>query len=130
MYTVRQKGHVTINNQEFGVGEFEIELGDTKLDNIDYSVSKAGVINMTKGISMATSNKVICICPNWIDSDSTNDMDSDYLNSELKRIGQSRLIKMKEFIDSFVAITSGEIVSGDIYRIDVKDDKLWVEKMY
>ena len=57
-------------------------------------------------------------------------MDKEYLDSELKRIGQSRLIGVDEFINSLVDITSGDINSGDIYRIDVKDDKLWVEKMY
>lgn len=29
---------LTINSQEFGVGEFEVELGNTKLDSISYSV--------------------------------------------------------------------------------------------
>lgn len=98
--------------------------------NIDYSASKAGIIGMSKGISLATSNKVICICPNWIDSESTRLMDKGYLDSELKRIGQSRLIRISEMIDVIDNIIDSEVISGDIYRIDVKDDKLWVEKMY
>lgn len=97
--------------------------------SIDYSASKAGIINMSKAVSLGTNNKVICICPNWIDSDSTKSMDKEYLNSELKRIGQSRLITMDEFILGFDKIINSEFNSGDIFRIDIKGDKLWVEKM-
>lgn len=97
--------------------------------SIDYSASKAGIINMSKSIAMGTSNKVLCICPNWIDSNSTRSMNQEYLDSELVRIGQSRLITMEELIDGFDKIINGEFNSGDIFRIDVKGDKLWVEKM-
>lgn len=97
--------------------------------SIDYSASKAGIINMSKGISLGTSNKVLCICPNWIDSDSTRSMNKEYLDSELVRIGQSRLITMDEFIYVFDKIISSQFNSGDVFRIDVKGDKLWVEKM-
>lgn len=97
--------------------------------SIDYSVSKAGIINMTKSIAMCTKNKVICLCPNWIDTSSTRSMDYAYLTSELLRIGQSRLISLEEFRFAFDKIISSEYQSGDIFRIDIKGDKLWVEKM-
>lgn len=97
--------------------------------SIDYSASKAGIINMSKSIALGTSNKVLCICPNWIDSNSTRSMNQEYLDSELKRIGQSRLITMEEFILGFDKIINSEFNSGDIFRIDIKGDKLWVEKM-
>lgn len=95
--------------------------------NIDYATSKCGIINMSKNISMCTNNKVICICPNWIDSDSTRSMDKDYLMNELKRIGQSRLIKIDELNDGIYKIINDNI--DGIYRIDVKGDKLWIEKI-
>jgi 3-oxoacyl-[acyl-carrier protein] reductase len=95
--------------------------------NIDYATSKCGMINMSKNISMCTNNKVICICPNWIDSDSTRSMDKDYLMNELKRIGQSRLIKIDELNDGIYKIINDN--RDGIYRIDVKGDKLWIEKM-
>ena len=56
-------------------------------------------------------------------------MNSEYLEEELKRIGQSRLINLDEFICEFDKIINSECISGDIFRIDVKDDKIWVEKM-
>lgn len=97
--------------------------------NIDYSVSKAGIINMSKSISISTNNKILCIVPNWIDTSSTRDMDISYLESELDRIGQGRLITMDEFIIGFDKIINSKFNSGDIFRIDIKGDKLWVERM-
>ena len=97
--------------------------------SIDYSASKAGIISISKSISICTNNKVLCICPNWIDTSSTRSMDKDYLDSELIRIGQSRLIKIDEFISGFDKIINDKFNSGDTYRIDIKGDKLWVEKM-
>ena len=97
--------------------------------SIDYSSSKAGIINMSKSISLGTNNRVLCICPNWIDSNSTRSMNLEYLESELVRIGQSRLITMEEFIYGFDKIINSQFNSGDIFRIDIKGDKLWVEKI-
>ena len=97
--------------------------------SIDYSASKVGIINLSKNISMCTNNKVLCICPNWLDTSSTRDMDKDYLDSELKRIGQGRLITMNEFVDGFDMIINSDFNSGDIFRIDIEGDKLWLEKM-
>ena len=97
--------------------------------SIDYSCSKAGIINMCKSIALCTSNRVLCICPNWIDSNSTRSINKEYLESELIRIGQSRLITLDEFVYGFDKIINSKFNSGDIFRIDVKDDKLWVEKI-
>lgn len=97
--------------------------------NIDYSASKAGLINLSKSTSLCTPNKVLCICPNWIDSETTNEMDKDYLQSELIRIGQSRLITIDELTESIYKIINEDNLTGTIYRIDIKDDKLWIEKM-
>ena len=97
--------------------------------SMDYSASKAGVINLSKSISLSTSNKVLCICPNWIDSFSTRSMDKDYLESELVRIGQSRLITIDELINGMIEIMFGNNDSGSVFRIDMRDDKLWIEKV-
>ena len=54
-------------------------------------------------------------------------MDRNYLDSELKRIGQSRLITKDEFNKSVYDIISNS--NNGIFRLDVKDDKIWVEKI-
>ena len=97
--------------------------------NIDYSASKAGIINMTKSISMSTNNKVLCVCPNWIDSYTTNSMNKDYLLSELKRIKQDRLIKIDEFTRSMYEIINTNYDTGSIIRMDIKDGNLWLKKI-
>ena len=101
---------------------------------IDYAVSKAGIIQMSKCIDKYTENKVICICPNWIDSDSTRLMNKEYLQSELERIGQSRLITMEELIDSIYEIivdsyNNSKDKIDKMIRIDIRDDKLWIERI-
>lgn len=97
--------------------------------NIGYSASKAGIINMSKSIAMSTNNKIVCLCPNWIETNSTIDMDNTYLTNELKRIGQNRLITLDEFVFAFDQIISGSFNSGEVFRIDIKGDKVWVEKI-
>ena len=97
--------------------------------DMDYAASKAGIINITRSISRCTNNKVLCICPNWVDSDTTKDMDKDYLVSELKRIRQSRLISIDEVVNSIYNIINMNDKSGTIYRMDIREDKLWIEKI-
>jgi hypothetical protein len=78
---------------------------------------------------MATNNKVLCVCPNWIDSESTRSMDKDFLNSELIRIGQDRLISLDEFNKGIYEIINSKYLSGNIIRMDIRDGNLWIEKV-
>lgn len=97
--------------------------------NMFYSVSKAGLIHLSKCLSLSTNNKVYCICPNWINSNSTRDIDKEYLNNELKRVGQNRLIEIDELSESIYKIINMNEKNGIIFRIDIKGDKLWIEKV-
>lgn len=98
------------------------------LYSIDYSCSKAGIICMSKIINEVNNNHVYAICPNWIDSDSTRLMYIDYLNDELRRINQSRLIKISELCDVILDVINLKY-KKNIIRVDVRDDKLWIEEM-
>lgn len=99
------------------------------LYNLDYAASKAGIINMSKILNDNTSNNVICICPNWIDSETTKSMNPDYLKSELDRIGQSRLITIDELDRSIYEIINKPKDKRNTYVVDIKEDKLWIEKI-
>ena len=47
--------------------------------SLDYSASKAGIINLTKNLSMHYKDKKIyCVCPNWINTESVLNMNQDY----------------------------------------------------
>ena len=97
--------------------------------NTFYACSKAGIINMSKSISMNVKNRVLCICPNWVNSDSTREMDKEYLENELERIGQSRLIELDELSKSIYDIVKSDTTSGSVIRIDIRDDKIWIEEV-
>ena len=97
--------------------------------NMFYAVSKAGLIHLTKSLSVSTDNIVYCVCPNWINSNSTREIDKDYLDNELKRIRQNRLIEIDELSESIYRIINMNEESGTIFRIDIKGDKLWIEKV-
>ena len=83
--------------------------------NIDYAVSKSGIITLNKAMSLIDKS-----------TRSTREIDKTFLNNELKRIGQTRLIEINELINTISEIINN-FESGSCYRIDVKDDKLWTK---
>jgi 3-oxoacyl-[acyl-carrier protein] reductase len=89
--------------------------------SIDYNVSKAGINMLTKTFSLDSSNKIISICPNWVDTNSTRSMNQDYLNSELKRIKQDKLIDEKTIPTVRDNLIKEDISSGSIIRIEGDD---------
>ena len=88
----------------------------------DYNASKAAINSLTKTFSLESKNIIISLCPNWVDTESTKNMDHEYLNSELKRVGQDKLINpitIPKVIDK--CIKEGEL-SGSIIRIEGDED--------
>ena len=67
---------------------------DTYSDlNIDYSLSKCGINFMTKFFSNKYKDiKFYNILPNWINTETIQNMNSEYLESELRRVNQNKLI--------------------------------------
>ena len=82
--------------------------------NIDYSASKAALINMTKSLSLVLNSRIYAICPNWVNTESIREMDQEYLNAELKRIGQKELIEPKDVAKKVIKIIESNIKSGSI----------------
>ena len=87
--------------------------------NFDYAISKAGIIQLTKSMSLIFPNiKTIAIAPNWVNTESTMEMNQDYLNQELKRIGQEKLINVNTVTDKIVSIINDKnIKSGEVIKI-------------
>ena len=56
-------------------------------------------------------------------------MNKEYLDKELKRIGQDRLITIDELSMSIYNIINDNIDSGSVIRIDIRGGKLWIEKI-
>lgn len=84
----------------------------------DYNASKAAINSITKTFSLISSNRIISICPNWIDSKTTRSMDKDYLESELKRINQSKLISIDTIPKVIDDCIKNNISTGSIIRIE------------
>ena len=86
--------------------------------NTTYAVSKAGIIQLTKSLAITLDKKVIAIAPNWVDTESTKMVDKNYLESELKRIGQEKLIEVERVVDVIIdSINNQDIKSGDVIKI-------------
>lgn len=63
-------------------------------ESIDYDASKAGVISLTHNFSKYLPDfRVNCVCPDWIDTDITKDMDEEY-KSKINFIKKEDLAKL------------------------------------
>ncbi len=90
--------------------------------SIDYNASKAAINSITKTFSLESDNNIIAICPNWVDTDSTREIDKNYLDSELKRIKQNKLIGediIPKVIDDCI---KNNTPTGSIIRIEGDDN--------
>lgn len=83
--------------------------------SMDYSASKAGLINLTKSLALELENtKVYALCPNWVDTESIREMNPEYLKEEMNRVGQKRLINPKDVSHKLLQIIESDIKSGSI----------------
>ena len=83
--------------------------------SMDYSASKAGLINLTKSLALELkNNKVYALCPNWVNTESIREMNPDYLEQEMNRVGQSKLIDPKEVSHKVLDIIESDLESGSI----------------
>ena len=87
--------------------------------NIDYSASKAAINSLTKSLSLALPNiKIIAIMPPFVNTEIVRIMDQEYLQSELKRINQKRLLEPVEISDKIIELIESDIKTGSIIRIE------------
>ncbi len=87
--------------------------------DIDYSSSKAGINIITKIIADAFPNiRIFSVLPNWIDTESVLEMYSEYLRSEMNRIGQKELLKKEDVANKIYNLyLDSNVKSGDLVII-------------
>ncbi len=87
--------------------------------SLDYAASKAGVENITKNLAQRLPNLKICaLAPNWVNTETVLEMDPDYLENELRRIGQNKLLKKEEVAFKIIEmIINDDIRTGEIVRM-------------
>ena len=84
----------------------------TTLD-MDYSASKAALINLTKSLALKLENiRVYSLCPNWVNTESIREMNQEYLKDELKRVGQRKLIEPNQVALKIIDIIESDLKSG------------------
>ena len=83
--------------------------------NMDYSASKAGLINLTKSLALELNNmRIYAICPNWVNTEAIKEMNPDYLEEELRRIGQKNLIEPKDVAKKVIKLIESDLKSGSV----------------
>lgn len=91
--------------------------------NMDYSASKAGLINLTKSLALELKDiRIYSVCPNWVDTESIREMNQDYLREEMNRIGQKKLIDPKTIARKSIDLVDGKTNSGSIIVIGDSDE--------
>ena len=88
--------------------------------SIDYAASKAGVENLTKNISSILSNlKVVALAPAWIDTETVLEMETHYLEDEMKKHHQERLLNKENVAKKILDIVNdNKYKSGMIIRME------------
>lgn len=87
--------------------------------NSDYSASKAGIINLSRNLSLYYKDKkIITVAPGWINTESVNEMNPEYLSNEMKRIGQKYLLDKDYVAERIVSLIDSEEESGSVVIID------------
>lgn len=89
--------------------------------SMDYCASKAGVNNLTKNFALALPNlKILAVMLPWVNTEAIQEMDPKYLESELQRIGQERLLEPSEVAKKILNIIEDDsIKSGSIVKVEI-----------
>ena len=96
------------------------------VEGLDYDTSKAGLVSLTHNLSKHYAPYVLvnCVCPGWVETDMSSDLDIEYKKSEenkiyLKRFGQpSEIAHLVKFLLSDEA----SYINNSIIRIDGGSD--------
>ena len=91
-------------------------------DSIDYSATKAGVINLTKSLAHELSPfiRVNCVAPGWVDTDMNKELPKDYIKKETEHVYLKRFAKPEEMasVVSFLASEDASYMTGSILVVD------------
>lgn len=82
--------------------------------NIPYATSKAALIHLTKQLNLIYDNlNIYALCPNYINTETVRNMNPVFLQQELKRINQNKLIEVKDVskkVEEIINVLPKEII--------------------
>lgn len=89
--------------------------------SMDYCASKAGVNSLAQTFSLAIPNvKFISLMLPWVKTEAVNEMYTEYLENELKRAGQERLLEPEEVSKKIYELTEdNNIKTGSIIKMNI-----------
>ncbi len=88
---------------------------------VAYSVSKAGIIGLTKALAkeLAPSNiRVNCVCPGVIDTDMNKMLDDDTIDELKTETPLGRLGKAEEIAQAVCMLYENKFITGQILTVD------------
>lgn len=89
--------------------------------SMDYCASKAAINSLTQNFSLVCPNiKFISLMLPWVNTEDVKEMFPEYLESELKRVGQKRLLEPEEVASKIYDFAIDEnIKSGSIIKYQI-----------
>ena len=111
-----------VNKMDKGIVINISSLDSTKTFNslsVDYIASKAGVNTLTKTFSLEYTNiRFITLLLPWIRTSSVLEMNQEYLQEEMKKYNQDRLMEVEEVSDKILSVINSNTPSGSIIEVD------------
>lgn len=91
-------------------------------ESIDYDVSKAGVINLTKNLAaeFAPNIRVNSVAPGWVNTDMNKELDPDFVSGETEKIALNRFATPVEIakVVLFLASDDASYITGTTVVVD------------
>ena len=89
--------------------------------SMDYDASKAGINILTKDFSLVLDSlnknqKIVSICPGWIATDSVKSADPKYIEIEMKRVNQNKLLEPKDLV-KYIIDNKDSFYNGEVREI-------------
>lgn len=89
--------------------------------SMDYDASKAGINILTKDFSLILDSlnknqRVVSICPGWIATDSVKSADPKYIEIEMKRVNQNKLLEPKDLV-KYIIDNKDSFYNGEVREI-------------
>lgn len=113
-----QNGSIVNFSASTGLVSARPDLYNGSHKHIGYSISKAGVVNLTKYLAthLAPNIRVNCIAPGGIE----NNQDPEFINKYAKLTPLKRMMKKEELneIVEYLATTKSSYVTGSTFVID------------
>lgn len=97
-------------------------LGENYPESVDYDAAKTGLISLTSNLAkyFAPTVRVNCVCPGWIETKMSADLDGEFEQKEKDKILLNRFATPKEVADvvTFLASSKASYINNAIIRVD------------